>query len=158
MNPLLLYIWAFQNNWYHLRLKIKDCGLFCLPPGKGANPGPPGGSKNKFSSNKKETQSGPKGTLPQDWKPKCTKNQEDIGTIEPLEFYYKLCDIENNLLNVFNKLNNSEYTNGIVNLSSYLLTNTEISVLSKGLGFLPHSRGSRHRQYHPRSGCFQKKN
>ena len=70
-------------------------------------------------------------------RPQCTKNQEDIGIIEPLDFYHKLCDIENNLLNVFNKLNNSEYTNGIVNLSSYLLTNTEISVLSKGLGFWP---------------------
>ena len=84
-----------------------------------------------------ETHSGPKGTLPQEGKPQYTKNQEDIGTIEPLEFYNKLCDIENNLLIVFNKLNNSEYANGIVNLSSYPLTNTEITVLSKGLGFCP---------------------
>ena len=38
---------------------------------------------------------------------------------------------------VFNKLNNSEYTNGIVNLSSYPLTNTEKTVLSKGLVFFP---------------------
>ena len=38
---------------------------------------------------------------------------------------------------MFNKLNNSEYTIGIVNLSSYPLTNTEITVLSKGLGFCP---------------------
>ena len=52
-------------------------------------------------------------------------------------FFNILCDIENNLLTVFNKLNNSEYTTGIVNLSKYSLTNTEISVLSKGLGFCP---------------------
>ena len=51
--------------------------------------------------------------------------------------YYQLCDIENNLLKVFNKLNNSEYINGIVNLSSHSLTDTEISVLSKGLGLCP---------------------
>ena len=37
-------------------------------------------------------------------------------------------------INLFNKLNNSEYINGIVNMSSHPLTNTEISVLSKGLG------------------------
>ena len=52
-------------------------------------------------------------------------------------FFNILCDIENNLLTVFNKLNNSEYTTGIVNLSKYSLTNTEISVLSKGLHFCP---------------------
>ena len=46
-------------------------------------------------------------------------------------------DIENNLLIVFNKLNNSEYIKGFVNLSSYPITNTEISVLSKGLSFCP---------------------
>ena len=38
---------------------------------------------------------------------------------------------------MFNKLNNSEYTNGVVNLSNYPLINTEITVLSKGLGFYP---------------------
>ena len=48
-----------------------------------------------------------------------------------------MCETENNLLNLFNKLNDSEYINGIVNLSSHTLTNTEISVLSKGLGFCP---------------------
>ena len=44
---------------------------------------------------------------------------------------------EDNLLNLFNKLNDSQYMNAIVNLSSYNLTNAEISVLSKGLGFCP---------------------
>ena len=48
-----------------------------------------------------------------------------------------MCDIENNLFIVFNKLSNSEYTNGMVNLSNYPLTNIDISVLSKGLGFCP---------------------
>ena len=67
----------------------------------------------------------------------CKKNQENTGTIESLEFYYQLCDIENNLLKLFNKLNNSEYINSIVNLSSHSLTDTEISVLSKGLDFCP---------------------
>ena len=52
-------------------------------------------------------------------------------------FFYELCKIENNLLILFNKLNNFEYTTGIVNLSKYTLQDTEISVLSKGLGFAP---------------------
>ena len=62
---------------------------------------------------------------------------KDITVVEPLMFFNILCDIKNNLFTVFNKLNNSEYTSGIVNLSNYSLTNTEISVLSKGLGFYP---------------------
>ena len=45
--------------------------------------------------------------------------------------------MENNLLTLFNKLNNSEYTSGIVNLSKYTLQDAETSVLSKGLGFCP---------------------
>ena len=94
-------------------------------------------SENQLSSNQKEIQSGPKGILKQEGQPQCIKNQEDITIIEPLMFFNILCDIENNLFTVFNKLNNSEYTSGIVNLSEYSLTNTEISVLSKGLGFCP---------------------
>ena len=45
--------------------------------------------------------------------------------------------IEDNLLKLFNKLNGTQHMNGIVNLSNYNLTNSEISVLSKGLGFCP---------------------
>ena len=45
--------------------------------------------------------------------------------------------IEDNLLKLFNKLNDSKYMNSIVNLSKYNLTNPEISVLSNGLGFCP---------------------
>ena len=52
-------------------------------------------------------------------------------------FFYELCNIENNLLALFNKLNETEYTSGIVNLSKYTLQDPEISVLSKGLGFCP---------------------
>ena len=43
----------------------------------------------------------------------------------------------NKICVVFNKLNNIEYTSGVVNLSNYPLTNTERNVLSKGLGFCP---------------------
>ena len=51
-----------------------------------------------------------------------------------------LCDLEQNLCLVFNKLNNIEYASGVVNLSSYPLTNIERNVLSKGLGFCPTPR------------------
>ena len=74
---------------------------------------------------------------PSRWGTPMLKDQENTGTTESLEFHYQLCDIENYLLNLFNKLNNSEYIHGIVNLSSHSLTNTEIPVLSKGLGFCP---------------------
>ena len=69
--------------------------------------------------------------------PKAEKIKKDIGTFEPLMFFHELCNIENNVLTLFNKLNNTEYTSGIVNLSKYSLKDTEISVLSKGLGFCP---------------------
>ena len=45
--------------------------------------------------------------------------------------------MENSLLQVFNKLNDIQYVNGIVNLSKYILTKSETNVLSKGLGFCP---------------------
>ena len=45
--------------------------------------------------------------------------------------------MENSLLQVFNKLNDIQYVNGIVNLSKYKLTKSETNVLSKGLGFCP---------------------
>ena len=45
--------------------------------------------------------------------------------------------IEDNLLNLLNKLNNLQYMDCIVNLSNYNLTNAEISVLSKELVFCP---------------------
>ena len=45
--------------------------------------------------------------------------------------------MKNSLLQVFNKLNDIQYVNGIVNLSKYKLTKSETNVLSKGLGFCP---------------------
>ena len=45
--------------------------------------------------------------------------------------------IEDNLLKLFNKFNDSQYMNGIVYLWSYTLTNAEICVLSKGWVFAP---------------------
>ena len=38
---------------------------------------------------------------------------------------------------MFNKLNDIQYDNGIVNLSKYILTKSDTNVLSKGLGFCP---------------------
>ena len=69
--------------------------------------------------------------------PTSPKNQEYFGTAESLNFYKCLCNIEDSLLVVFNKLIDVHYVNGIVNLSSYTLTKSETSVLSKGLGFCP---------------------
>ena len=85
----------------------------------------------------KETQSRLKGPLPKEGQPTSSKNQEDFRTFESLNFLKELCNIEDSLLVVFNKLNDVHYINGIVNLSSYTLTKSETSVLSKGLGFCP---------------------
>ena len=105
-----------------------------MPPRRGVNPDPPGETQQQQKA--KETHSGPKGFWPQEGK-SGPKNQKDIGAIEPLEFFYQLCNVETNLLNIFNKLNDTNYVNGIVNLSKHTLTKSEISVLSKGLGFCP---------------------
>ena len=102
------------------------------------------------------TQSGPKGTLTQEEKPKRSKYQENFGITKSSEFFHELSTIENNLLDVFNKLNDTQYISGIITLSNYILTNCKISVLSKGLGFLPHSRGTRHWQYYSGSGHFKR--
>ena len=80
---------GFPEQLVPSEVKNQRLQPFLPPPGKGANPGPPREvkKKNKFSRNQKETQSGPKGTLPQEGKPQCTENQEDIGTIEPLRVF-----------------------------------------------------------------------
>ena len=44
-------------------------------------------------------------------------------------------------MNIFNKLNDTKYVNGIVNLSKHTLTKSETGVLSKGLGFC-HTSGA----------------
>ena len=54
-----------------------------------------------------------------------------------MKFYYQLCNTEKSLLQVFNKLNDIQYINCIVNLSKYVLTKSESGVLPKGLGFCP---------------------
>ena len=71
-------------------------------------------------------------------------------------FFNILCDIENNLLTVFNKLNNSEYTSGIVNLSTHSPTQKFLSY-QKGWVFAPPLQGSRHWQYNPRLDDFKRK-
>ena len=58
---------------------------------------------------------------------------------------------------MFSKLNDLYNINGIVDLSHYTLTKSETSFIKRA-GFLPHSRGTRHWEYYPGSGCFQKKN
>ena len=120
--------------------KTKGFSLLCHPQGAEPIQAHPRGSKEseeQLSSTQKETQSGLKGTPQQKGKPQCIENEKNTSIIESLVFYNLLCDIEQNLYMVFNKLNNTEYTSGVVNLSSYSLTNTERSVLSKGLGFCP---------------------
>ena len=54
-----------------------------------------------------------------------------------MKFHYQLCNIENSLLQIFNKLNDIQYVNGIVNLSRHILTKSETGVLSKGLEYCP---------------------
>ena len=108
------------------------------PSGKGANPGPPrGGQESLFKTKKQRNSIRALGPHPQEGEPLCSENQKDFRMVKSLEFLYELCKIEGNLLKLFDKLNDSQYMNGIVNLSSHTLTNAEISVLSKGLGFTP---------------------
>ena len=45
--------------------------------------------------------------------------------------------MEDNLLELINKSNDAQYINGMVTLSIYNLTNSEMSVLSKWLEFWP---------------------
>ena len=119
--------------------QIKNQRLQPFLPPRDRNQSRPtqGGGKIKPSEQEtKETQSGLKGSLPKEGQSTSPKNQ-DFGTVESLNFYKCLCNIEDSLLVVFNKLNDTHYANGIVNLSSYTLTKSETSVLSKGLGFCP---------------------
>ena len=85
--PTLALYMGFPEQLVPSEIKNQRPQPFLPAPGKGANPSPPRASKNKFSSNQKETQSGPKGTLPQEGKPQCTENHEDSGTFEPLELF-----------------------------------------------------------------------
>ena len=97
-----------------------------------------GTHENNFSEQEnKVAQSGPMGTFPQEGKPKQTKVKENFGIVKPLDFFHELSRIKNNLLGSFSKLSDTQCINGIVNLSNYNLSTSEISVFSNGLGFCP---------------------
>ena len=119
------------------QIKNQRLQPFC-PPGTGVNPDPPRGKKiNPQSRKQKRPNQGSRGPFPRKGNQQAKKNQEDFGTVESLNFFKGLCNIEDSLLVVFNKLSNVHYVSGIVDLSSYTLTKSETSVLSKGLGFCP---------------------
>ena len=105
--PTLALYMGFPEQLVPSEIKNQRLQPFLPPPGKGANQGPPTSIKKKKQIFKQpevhpiRAQEDP----PSRGEPQYTKNQEDIGTVEPLEFYNKLCDSENNLLIVFNKLN-----------------------------------------------------
>ena len=99
-----------------------------------------GGQRNQkinFQTTRRRPNQGSRAPPMKRGNPQCTKDQKYTRIIEPLKFFHELCEMENNLLILFNKLNSSQYTSGIVNLSNYTLQDAEISVLSKGLGFCP---------------------
>ena len=113
--------------------------LLCHPQGMEPIKVQPRGSKEsekQFSITQKETHSGLQGTPQQKGESKCTENEEDTTIVESLMFFNLLCDLEQNLPNVFNKLNNTEYTSGVVNLSKYSLTQKKMSC-PKGWVFAP---------------------
>ena len=111
---------------------------FQLPLAKESIKTHPRGETYKCNKQKtKKTQSGLKGLCPQEGEPTGPKDKENTRIVEPLKFYNQLYNIEDSLLQVFNKLNDIQYVNGIVNFSKYILTKSETNVLSKGLGFCP---------------------
>ena len=124
-----------QNNSCQSILKIRDYSLFNSSPGEESIKTHPRVENHSNKQKTQETQSGLKGLCPQEGEPTGTKDKEKTRIVEPLKFFNQLCDMENSLLKVFNKLNDIQYVNGIVNLSKYKLTKSETNVLSKGLGF-----------------------
>ena len=132
--PTIALYMGFPEQLIPVEIKNQRLQPFYPPPPQGkesmqTHPGGSKKSKDKLSDNKKETQSGLQGTLNEERQPKSREDQENTGTSEPLMFFYELCNIENNLLALFNKLNDIEYTSGIVNLSKYTLQDPEISCL-----------------------------
>ena len=142
--PTLALYMGFSDQLIPSDVKIRGFSLLCHPPGSRANQGPPQGDKRiretTFSYPKGDPIRAPGYPQHQEGKSECTENEENITIAEPLKFFNLLCDLEQNLCLVFNKLNNIEYASGVVNLSSYPLTNIERNVLSKGLGFCPTPR------------------
>ena len=134
---LVLYI-GYPEQFVPHEIKNQRLQPFLPPPGKGVNPDPPRGEENQsLEQETKETKSGLKGSLPKEGQSTSSKNEEDLGTIESLDFFKELYNIEDSLSIVCNKLNDVYYINGIVNLSNYTLTKSQTSVLSKGQGFCP---------------------
>ena len=137
--PALTLYMGFPDQLIPAEIKNQRLQPF-LPPRERSQSRPTQGDKEIRRSTSKpqgETQSGLQGTPNEERQLQGREDQKDTRTFEPLMFFYELCKIENNLLILFNKLYNSEYTSGFVNLSKYTLQDTEISVLSKGLGFCP---------------------
>ena len=130
---------VFPEQLIPAEIKNQRTTAFSAPQGEEpiqAHPGRTKKSEDQLPNHKEETQSGLQGTLNEEGQPQGRENQKDTRTFEPLGFFYELSKIENKLI-LFNKLNNSKYTSGIVNLSKYTLQDAEISVLSKVLGFCP---------------------
>ena len=129
---------GFSDQLIPSDVKNQRLQPLCHPPGNGANQGPTQGvqrtRKTIFNYPEGDPLRAP-GYPQQKGESECTENEKDTTIVESLIFFNLLCDLEQNLPNVFNKLNNTEYTSGVVNLSKYSLTNTEKNVLSKGLGF-----------------------
>ena len=134
--PTLALYSGCPENFLPENIKNQRLQPFQLPPGRRLIKTHPRGETFQHKQKAKETQSGPKGFCPQEGEP-GPKNKKDIGATESLKLFYQLCNIETNLLNIFNKLNDIKYVNGIVNLSKHTLTKSETGVLSKGLGFCP---------------------
>ena len=106
--------------FYQKISKIKGFSLFNYPHGGGVNPDPPLGGNQSIWKNQGDPLRAQRLLSPR--RKSGPENQKDTGAIESLEFFYQLCNIETNLLNIFNKLNDTNYVNGIVNLSKHTLT------------------------------------
>ena len=139
-------MWAFLINLSLVMSKTRGYNLLCHPPRERSQsrPNPDGqkDQKNNFQLPRRRPTQGSRVPPNKRRNLNALKMKKDTTIVESLMFFNLLCDLEQNLPNVFNKLNNTEYTSVVVNLSKYSLTSTEKNVLSKGLGFLPHSRGS----------------
>ena len=73
-----------------------------LPPREKANQGPPRGDKEIRRSTSKPQGQGLQGTPNEEGQPQGREDKKDTRTFEPLMFFYELCEIENNLLILFN--------------------------------------------------------
>ena len=87
--PTLALYMGFPDHLVPSEIKNQRLQPFLPPPGKGANPGPlRGGQKTNFQATRRRPYEGPMDP-PSRGEPQCTENQEDIGIVEPLEFFPK---------------------------------------------------------------------